>query len=689
MDLHVHRASPLERGTRMRCEAHPLRDVYITAAGAYLPGEPVDNDRIESVLGLVDGKPSHLKKRILRSNGIRTRHYALDENGLTTELNEELAVKAVNAALARSELTLDEVEMLAAGTTQGDVPIPGFASMVHGRLGGRPMEILSAGGVCCASMAALTSAHRAVATWHRRNAVVVGSELVSRSLKGTKFGRASGRGPEDQRLDGLRGSYRDFDADFLRWMLSDGAGSLVLQGKPHAGKPSLRIDWIELKSYAHEYETCMYTGLAHKGSPRAGNTWLDMATISEADKAELMRIRQDTQLLPQIVKLGVEEYLRLIRQERIFPEELDHFLCHYSSHFFKGEIARLLEEAGLGIPEEKWFTNLYTKGNTGAASIFIMIEEALNGGRFKPGEKILLMVPESGRFTLSFALLTCVGPDARPRAGRPAESRTNAGSLPAPWKAGEIGSLPPVSRTEAQIAEAAANSPLGKGFDPGDDPRVRRLVLDLGIVWADFERMLRATPIVRRIEAGEVTVKDYRMLLRNLRQQVMEGARWIARAASNISVELFPVRSMFISHAADEHRDFQMLERDYCAVGGSLEEIVNTPKNIGSEALSAFMFHRASQPDPLDLLGAMFVIEGLGRHKARQWAEALKEQLHLTNKEVSFLVYHGQNDDSHFDRLRAVLTSGILNEDVAARIVKTARVVARLYALQLEELDNY
>jgi len=672
----------------MSFQPHPIRNVYITAAGAYLPGEPVDNDRMENVLGLIDGKPSRLKKRILKSNGIKTRHYALGEDGQTTELNEELAAKAVHAALANSELTLEDVEMLAAGTTQGDVPIPGFASMVHGRLGGPPMEILSAGGVCCSSMAALSSAYRAVATQQRKNAVVVGSELVSRSLKGTRFRRESNDPLEDGHLDGLRGSYRDFDADFLRWMLSDGAGSLLLEGKLHGEKPSLRIDWIELKSYANEYETCMYTGIAHKDSPRAGNTWLDLATISEADKAELMRIRQDTGLLPQIVKLSVEEYLRLIKRERIVPEELDHILCHYSSHFFKGEIIKLLDEAHLGIPEEKWFTNLYTKGNTGAASIFIMLEEALNSGRFKKGEKILLMVPESGRFTVSFALLTCVGPDAQQEATAAAESGTDGGRLSTPWRAGEVSSLPPVARTGAETAEAAARSPLGEGFDPGDDPMVRRLVLDLGLVWADFERMLRATPIIRRIEAGEVTVKDYKMLLRNLRQQVMEGARWIARAASNISIELFPFRSMFITHAGDEHRDFQMIERDYCAIGGSLEEIVNTPKNVGSEALSAFMFHRASQPDPLDLLGAMFVIEGLGRHKAGQWAEALKQQLHLTNEQVSFLRYHGQNDDDHFDRLRAVLTSGIVDDEVARRIVKTAKIVARLYALQLEEMDN-
>jgi 3-oxoacyl-[acyl-carrier-protein] synthase-3 len=626
-------------------------EVYITAAGAYLPGEAIDNDRIESVLGLVDGKPSRLKKRILASNRIETRHFALDASGHTTELNEELAVKAIRAALRHSKLRLDDVEMLAAGTTQGDVPIPSFASMVHGRLGGRPMEILSAGGVCCSSMAALAGAWRAVAARHRRNAVVVGSELVSRNLKASRFAREGGA---------PAGGYRDFDSDFLRWMLSDGAGSVVLEGQPHPSGLSLRIEWIELKSYAHEYETCMYTGLAEKAAPRAGNTWLDFPKIADADRAELLRIRQDTELLPQIVKLGVEEYLRLIKRGRIVPEELDHFLCHYSSHFFKDEIVKLLDSAGLAIPEHKWFTNLYTRGNTGAASIFIMLEEALNGGRFGPGERILLMVPESGRFTVSFALLTCVGAAAKAHA----------------------------VADEPRSVDSPRPSPLGEAFTSAD-PVIRQLVLDLGIVWADFERMLRATPIVRRIEAGEATLDDYRMLLRNLRQQVMEGARWIARAASNVSIDLFPLRSTFISHAGDEHRDFQMLERDYCAVGGSLEEILHTPKNIGSEALSAFMFHRASQPDPLDLLGAMFVIEGLGRLKARQWAESLKSQLHLTDGQVTFLAYHGQNDDDHFDRLRGALASGIVTEQVAARIVKTAKVVARLYALQLEELDRF
>ena len=307
------------------------------------------------------------------------------------------------------------------------------------------------------------------------------------------------------------------------------------------------------------------------------------------------------------MKLGVEEYLRLIRAGRIVPEKLDHFLCHYSSHFFKAEIVTLprsgrARHTRIPVVHQSLYEGKYRRCEH--------LHHAGRGAEWRPlpaGREILLMVPESGRFTVSFALTDLRRPGAR--TGRETRNREPA--------------------EDAAAASTRWTATLGAGVDPVRIPCSAGSIVDLGLVWADFERMLRETPIVRRIEAGRATLDDYRMLLRNMRQQVMEGARWIARAASNISIDLFPLRSMFISHAGDEHRDYQMLERDYCAVGGSLEEIAATPKNIGSEALSAFMFYRASQPDPLDLLGAMFVIEGLGRRKAGQWAEALQSQLGL------------------------------------------------------------
>jgi 3-oxoacyl-[acyl-carrier-protein] synthase-3 len=661
--------------------------VYLTGVGAYLPGEPIGNDEMEDYLGLVGGKPSRLRSRILRSNGIKQRHYALDKEQRTTELNEELAAKAVLAALADRGMKLDDIDMMALGTTQGDLPFPGFTSMVHGRLGGRPMELLSAAGVCCSSMAAFMGAWRALATGQRRAAVAGGSEAVGRMLKSSRFEKESSP-PRDRKA---KGSYRDFDADFLRWMLSDGAGAAVLEHTPRPEGLSLRVDWMEMTSYANELPTCMWIGLADKNEPAAGNSWLDYPTIAMADHEGLMKLRQDTRILPNIVRLGVEEWCRLVKNERVRPDEIEHVLAHYSSDFFRGEMLKQLAESKVAPPEEVFWSNLETRGNTGAASIWIMLEEAYRTGRFKKGDRIVLMVPESGRFSVAYAHLTCVDADGDDGRG----SVTQAQPAPARdhrWTPSSLRDRGPVARDEESVQQALAGSPLGaeiaQAAQDADDEILRFLTLELALVWSDFERMLRATPLLQRLDDGTITTDDYKRLLVNLRQQVMEGARWIARAASNVSIELFEFRSMFIEHAGDEHRDYQMLERDFCSVGGTLEEIRAQPKNVGSEALSSFMFHHASQPDPLDLLGAMFVIEGLGTQKANEWAAKLQDTLGFEKKQVSFLAYHGKNDDNHFDKLRQAISSGVIDHGAAERIVKTAKVVARLYALQLEEIDN-
>jgi len=61
---------------------------------------------------------------------------------------------------------------------------------------------------------------------------------------------------------------------------------------------------------------------------------------------------------------------------------------------------------GVEIPWEKWFMNLTKVGNIGAGSIYIMLEELKNSGKLKKGDKILLSVPESARFSYAYALLT-------------------------------------------------------------------------------------------------------------------------------------------------------------------------------------------------------------------------------------------------------------------------------------------
>ena len=602
-----------------------MTEAYITGVGAYLPGDPVDNQQLADRFGDGTARGAALRERALAANGIRTRHYAVNSEGLTVMLNEELAAHAARRALADRGLTVSAVRMLATGTTQGDVLVPGFASMVHGRLGGGPMELLSATGVCASGMAALKGAVSAVRLGEHPVAVAVGSELVSRS-----FAIAPADTP---------------DTSFLRWTLSDGAGAVVVEPRPRPEGLSLRVDWMHLVSHAHEHPVCMSAGLDEDRTPRAGATWLDRRA---GCAVEVPRLRQDMSALPELIDVGIAEFCSLVRAGRIDPGA-EHILCHYSAEHFRAKLFARLRDAGYPPDEQRWFTNLHTAGNTGAASIFVMLAEAR--ARLRPGDRVLLIVPESGRFTLAFAHLTCVGP-----AGGPSQ------------------------------AELAA-SPLGPA-EPGDDPAVNRAFTELAQVWAELEQALARVPVVRRIEDGTATLDDYRKLLLNLRQQVVDGGRWISLAAANFSAELFWLRSAAIQHAAEEHRDFQMLERDFAAVGGDPLVMASTPANIGSAALSSFVFYRAGLPDPVDLLGAMFVIEGLGVRKAAGWADRLQQRLGLADDQVSFLRYHAAGDGEHFGVLRAALRSGLFDEAAASRIVKTARVVARLYALQLEELDH-
>jgi len=67
-----------------------------------------------------------------------------------------------------------------------------------------------------------------------------------------------------------------------------------------------------------------------------------------------------------------------------------------------------MDEKGFHIPYERWFTNLTTKGNTGSASIYIMLEELFHSDKLNKGDKILCFIPESGRFSICYMLLTVV-----------------------------------------------------------------------------------------------------------------------------------------------------------------------------------------------------------------------------------------------------------------------------------------
>ena len=371
---------------------------YLTGLGSYLPGEPVGNDEVASRLGGVDTRTERIRRRIQNANGIKQRHYAIDTEGRTAELNEQLAAKAVTAALADRGLGANDLGMLACATTQGDLLVPGFASMVHGRLGGGPMQTLTATGVCASSIAALDAVVAKVRLGEHPRAAVVGSELSSRWLHQRRF-----QGVEDH-----------LDAHFLRWMLSDGAGAAIVEFQPRPDRPSLRVDWVRQISLAHEHEVCMRAGMQ---GPRAtaGSTWQDFDDVASAERAGLLQIRQDTSVLSELAAAGLAQFEELVDLGLVDLKKLDHVICHYSTNAFRDVVFDALSARVPGFDASRWFSNLETRGNTGAASIYVALEEAWRTGRLQPGETVLLAVPESGRFSFGFAHLTVVEPHQRRR----------------------------------------------------------------------------------------------------------------------------------------------------------------------------------------------------------------------------------------------------------------------------------
>jgi 3-oxoacyl-[acyl-carrier-protein] synthase III len=619
---------------------------FITSMGVFLPGEPVDNNTMEDFLGKIGGKPSRARTRVLKQNGIQKRHYAIDRQQKTLFSNAQMAARAVEQAVERAGLTPNDIDFLAAATSQGDFPLPGFASMVHGELKAPACEIATLHGVCASGVMALKSAMLQVLGGGKRHAVACASEFASRLLKSSRF--------EPQR-NVLRKNL-DFDTEFLRWMLSDGAGAAVLGDSPSPKGLSFEIEWIEMISFANQFEPCMYVGPAKNGHPM--HSWLDYSNYSEAADDGAINLRQDIRMLPDVVRYAVNGLLKVVEKHAVDPATIDWFAIHYSSHLFRDQSYDLAAKAGLDFPRERWFTNLYSKGNVGSASIFILLEELLTSGKLRPEQNVLCLVPESGRFLFGYMLLKAVEGERGHRALQAAAPA----SLPA--------TEPPQLTT--------SGDPLGQS-----------LVRGLASVWFEFEERLRRVPIVAKLYEGRFTMEDYRALLFNLRQQVIEGSRWIARAASSIAPEYFPIRSAFIAHTSEEHRDFEMLERNYAAVGGDLQEIRAGCKNIGSEALSSYVLQKAGQENPFELFGTMFIVEGLGQRIARQWGERIREQLALKDDAVSFFLYHSESDVRHFQRLDQIIAAGILTEKLVADIVRCAKVTARLYALQLEEIGNF
>ncbi|MDR7208581.1 beta-ketoacyl-ACP synthase III [Flavobacterium piscis] len=373
-------------------------EVYITKAAKYLPNEAVSNDEMEDYLGLINDTASKARRIILRNNKITSRYYAVDKTGKSTHTNAELTHNAI-VQLFDENFTPQDLEVLSCGTSTPDIFLPSHAAMVHGLLKNKSVELNSSTGVCCAGMNSLKYGFLSIKSGNSNNAICTGSEKVSTWLAAQKYNHeiTNLKNLEEQPIIA-------FKKDFLRWMLSDGAGAFLLENKPR-GAVSLKIEWMEAFSYAFELETCMYAG-GDKLENGEIKSWSDYAPEHWLNES-VFAIKQDVKLLDEFILVkGAESMKDAMSKNNITPDHIDYFIPHVSSNFFVEGLKKGLTEKGIGMADEKWFMNLSKVGNVGSASIYLALEELMNSGNLKKGNRILLSVPESGRFSFAYAYLT-------------------------------------------------------------------------------------------------------------------------------------------------------------------------------------------------------------------------------------------------------------------------------------------
>src|SRR5579872_4178906 len=314
------------------------RPVYITKTSIFMPNEPVSCDDMELYLGYINGKPSKSKKIVLRNNGIKTRYYALTKEGKATHTNAQMTALAVRALFENDPARIKEIELLSCGTSSPDQMMPSHGVMTHGWLPEmESIEVVSPAGVCCAGMHAIKYAYLAIKSGEMKTAIATGSERFSGLLVSHVFEE------EAQKLKEMEENpFIAFQKDFLRWMLSDGAAAFLMSDKPNENGLSLRIDWIEGASYANNMETCMYMG-GEKMEDGTLKGFMDY-TPEEIMTKSIFSVKQDITLLSNnIVDLGGKKIKEIFDKKGLTNVDIDYFLPHISSDFFKSKIYDLVE----------------------------------------------------------------------------------------------------------------------------------------------------------------------------------------------------------------------------------------------------------------------------------------------------------------------------------------------------------
>ena len=397
----------------MNASAAPGRRAHVTGWGRYAPSQILTNRDLERMVDTND-------EWIVSRTGIRERRVAAAH-----ETTASMAAVASLRAIRTAGIEPDDIDLILLATLTPDYWMPSTAALVKEAIGNTRAAAMDVAAACSGFVYAFASAQAYIASGMAKHVLVIGAELLTRFL-----------------------DYSDRSTCIL---FGDGAGAVVLSASEEPGG-SLGIEMTTEPQGA--YMIWLPAGGA-KAPPSPG-------TIARGEHFIRMEGRETYRFA---TKTMATTALESIRQAGLEPADIALFIPHQAN-------VRIIEAVakGLGLPMDRMFVNLDRYGNTSAASVPIALAEAVNEGRVKVGDNIVIVAFGAG-FTSGAVTMQWTADPARGVAGdaavRPEDVHVR---LPVDWD-----SVDPIP--EALAAIMARPGPVDVPLDdvvPGEPEAAHR-----------------------------------------------------------------------------------------------------------------------------------------------------------------------------------------------------------------------
>ena len=316
-----------------------LRTVSLTGIGSYAPEKILTNADLEKMVDTTD-------QWITERTGIKVRHIAGPN-----ENTSDLGVIAAQRALAKANVTPEQIDLIIVATATPDMPFPSTACWIQKKIGATRAAAFDITAACSGFLYALSIGQQFIQTGTYETVLIIGAEKLSSIT-----------------------NWKDRNTCVL---FGDASGAAILQHKP--GYPTILIN--ELWSDGRQAEILKLSagGTRHPISQETLDQGLQYMQMSGREVFKIAILNMTEAIISTLQKCNLS------------PNDIACIIPHQANIRIIQTIAEKLE-----LPLDRFHINIHQYGNTSSASIPLALDQAITTGRFKPGDKILLIAFGSG-----------------------------------------------------------------------------------------------------------------------------------------------------------------------------------------------------------------------------------------------------------------------------------------------------